>query len=154
MRLSTPPATTRYQEIAAGEQELHQHYRCGDYLYRQLWRRAEVVTTPCGAIIAGGRRPDFQRRRDRRVMRPFGTRSTPGRVSRTSGLSHYTSENCCVLRPTRSTGDGWRARTSAARCAGSSWRRALTNRPLHFADSPSGPTQLQRFDGSLHVFLR
>ena len=47
MHLSTHPTSypTRYQEIAAKlEQELRQHYRCGDYLpaEQQLAARFEV----------------------------------------------------------------------------------------------------------------
>ena len=47
MHLSTHPTSypTRYQEIAARlEQELRQHYRCGDYLpaEQQLAARYEV----------------------------------------------------------------------------------------------------------------
>lgn len=54
MHLSTHPTSypTRYQEIAAKlEQELRQHYRCGDYLpaEQQLAARFEVNRTPCAA---------------------------------------------------------------------------------------------------------
>lgn len=90
MHLSTHPTSypTRYQEIAAKlEQELRQHYRCGDYLpaEQQLAARFEVNRhTLRRAIDQLVEKGWVQRRQGVGVlvlMRPRSiTRSTPRRV--------------------------------------------------------------------------
>ena len=72
MHLSTHPTSypTRYQEIAAKlEQELRQHYRCGDYLpaEQQLAARFEVNRHTLRRaidqlVVKGGTAPSGRRR--------------------------------------------------------------------------------------------
>lgn len=107
MHLSTHPTSypTRYQEIAAKlEQELRQHYRCGDYLpaEQQLAARFEVNRhTLRRAIDQLVEKGWVQRRQGVGVlvlMRPFDY-PLNARARFSQNLldcgSHPTSENCC-----------------------------------------------------------
>lgn len=126
MHLSTHPTSypTRYQEIAAKlEQELRQHYRCGDYLpaEQQLAARFEVNRhTLRRAIDQLVEKGWVQRRQGVGVlvlMRPFDyPLNAQARFSQNllDQGSHPTSEKLLsVLRP-----------------ASGQRRRALFNRPL------------------------
>ena len=138
MHLSTHPTSypTRYQEIAAKlEQELRQHYRCGDYLpaEQQLAARFEVNRhTLRRAIDQLVEKGWVQRRQGVGVlvlMRPFDyPLNAQARFSQNllDQGSHPTSENCfryCAPRPATSL-THWglpRGRTSStcAPCVGS-----------------------------------
>lgn len=112
MHLSTHPTSypTRYQEIAAKlEQELRQHYRCGDYLpaEQQLAARFEVNRhTLRRAIDQLVEKGWVQRRQGVGVlvlMRPFDyPLNAQARFSQNllDQGSHPTSENCyrCCAR--------------------------------------------------------
>ncbi|EKO6130943.1 phosphonate metabolism transcriptional regulator PhnF [Escherichia coli] len=150
MHLSTHPTSypTRYQEIAAKlEQELRQHYRCGDYLpaEQQLAARFEVNRhTLRRAIDQLVEKGWVQRRQGVGVlvlMRPFDyPLNAQARFSQNllDQGSHLTSEKLLsVLRP-----------------ASGHVADALCLIDHYFADLALWPT-LQRFDsGSLHDFLR
>ncbi|ELU5443804.1 GntR family transcriptional regulator [Escherichia coli] len=147
MHLSTHPTSypTRYQEIAAKlEQELRQHYRCGDYLpaEQQLAARFEVNRhTLRRAIDQLVEKGWVQRRQGVGVlvlMRPFDyPLNAQARFSQNllDQGSHPTSEKLLsVLRRVNGI--------------------ALCLIDHYFADLTLWPT-LQRFDsGSLHDFLR
>jgi len=170
MHLSTHPTSypTRYQEIAAKlEQELRQHYRCGDYLpaEQQLAARFEVNRhTLRRAIDQLVEKGWVQRRQGVGVlvlMRPFDyPLNAQARFSQNllDQGSHPTSEKLLsVLRPASGhvadalgiTGGG--ERHPPAHPASGQRRRALFN-DHYFADLTLWPT-LQRFDsGSLHDF--
>ncbi|CTU00419.1 GntR family transcriptional regulator [Escherichia coli] len=150
MHLSTHPTSypTRYQEIAAKlEQELRQHYRCGDYLpaEQQLAARFEVNRhTLRRAIDQLVEKGWVQRRQGVGVlvlMRPFDyPLNAQARFSQNllDQGSHPTSEKLLsVLRTLR--------RVNGV---------ALCLIDHYFADLTLWPT-LQCFDsGSLHDFLR
>ncbi len=107
MHLSTHPTSypTRYQEIAAKlEQELRQHYRCGDYLpaEQQLAARFEVNRhTLRRAIDQLVEKGWVQRRQGVGVlvlMRPFDYPLKPRRVlARTCWIRAAIppAKNCC-----------------------------------------------------------
>ena len=155
MHLSTHPTSypTRYQEIAAKlEQELRQHYRCGDYLpaEQQLAARFEVNRhTLRRAIDQLVEKGWVQRRQGVGVlvlMRPFDyPLNAQARFSQNllDQGSHPTSEKLLsVLRP---------ASGHVADALGITEGENVIH---YFADLTLWPT-LQRFDsGSLHDFLR
>lgn len=148
MHLSTHPTSypTRYQEIAAKlEQELRQHYRCGDYLpaEQQLAARFEVNRhTLRRAIDQLVEKGWVQRRQGVGVlvlMRPFDyPLNAQARFSQNllDQGSHPTSEKLLsVLRPASGTSlTHWGLprgeRHPPAHPASCQRRRALFNRPL------------------------
>ncbi|EFO2172269.1 phosphonate metabolism transcriptional regulator PhnF [Escherichia coli] len=139
MHLSTHPTSypTRYQEIAAKlEQELRQHYRCGDYLpaEQQLAARFEVNRhTLRRAIDQLVEKGWVQRRQGVGVL--VLMRPASGHVADALGITE--GENVIHLRTLR--------RVNGV---------ALCLIDHYFADLALWPT-LQRFDsGSLHDFLR
>lgn len=139
MHLSTHPTSypTRYQEIAAKlEQELRQHYRCGDYLpaEQQLAARFEVNRhTLRRAIDQLVEKGWVQRRQGVGVL--VLMRPASGHVADALGITE--GENVIHLRTLR--------RVNGV---------ALCLIDHYFADLTLWPT-LQRFDsGSLHDFLR
>lgn len=148
MHLSTHPTSypTRYQEIAAKlEQELRQHYRCGDYLpaEQQLAARFEVNRhTLRRAIDQLVEKGWVQRRQGVGVlvlMRPFDYPLNAGRVlARICWIRAAIppAKNCfryCAPRPATSLthwGLPRGERHPPAHPASCQRRRALFNRPL------------------------
>ncbi len=166
MHLSTHPTSypTRYQEIAAKlEQELRQHYRCGDYLpaEQQLAARFEVNRhTLRRAIDQLVEKGWVQRRQGVGVlvlMRPFDyPLNAQARFSQNllDQGSHPTSEKLLsVLRPASghvADALGYyrgRERYPFAHPASRQRRRALFNRPLLCGPHPlaDAATLRQRF---------
>lgn len=165
MHLSTHPTSypTRYQEIAAKlEQELRQHYRCGDYLpaEQQLAARFEVNRhTLRRAIDQLVEKGWVQRRQGVGVlvlMRPFDyPLNAQARFSQNllDQGSHPTSEKLLsVLRPASGhvadAGDNRGGeRHPPAHPASGQRRRALFNRPLLCGPHPlaDAATFRQRF---------
>ncbi|HAX9729946.1 TPA: phosphonate metabolism transcriptional regulator PhnF [Escherichia coli] len=172
MHLSTHPTSypTRYQEIAAKlEQELRQHYRCGDYLpaEQQLAARFAVNRhTLRRAIDQLVEKGWVQRRQGVGVlvlMRPFDyPLNAQARFSQNllDQGSHPTSEKLLsVLRPASGhVADALGIKEGENVIHLRTLRRvngiALCLIDHYFADLTLWPT-LQRFDsGSLHDFLR
>ena len=151
MHLSTHPTSypTRYQEIAAKlEQELRQHYRCGDYLpaEQQLAARFEVNRHTLRRAIDQLVEKGWVQRRFSQNLLDQGSHPTSekllsvlrpasGHVADALGITE--GENVIHLRTLR--------RVNGI---------ALCLIDHYFADLTLWPT-LQRFDsGSLHDFLR
>ena len=172
MHLSTHPTSypTRYQEIAAKlEQELRQHYRCGDYLpaEQQLAARFEVNRhTLRRAIDQLVEKGWVQRRQGVGVlvlMRPFDyPLNAQARFSQNllDQGSHPTSEKLLsVLRPASGHVADALGITEGENVIHLRTLRRVNGVALclidhYFADLTLWPT-LQRFDsGSLHDFLR
>ncbi|WP_137469409.1 phosphonate metabolism transcriptional regulator PhnF, partial [Escherichia coli] len=172
MHLSTHPTSypTRYQEIAAKlEQELRQHYRCGDYLpaEQQLAARFEVNRhTLRRAIDQLVEKGWVQRRQGVGVlvlMRPFDyPLNAQARFSQNllDQGSHPTSEKLLsVLRPASGHVAEELGITEGENVIHLRTLRRVNGVALclidhYFADLTLWPT-LQRFDsGSLHDFLR
>lgn len=172
MHLSTHPTSypTRYQEIAAKlEQELRQHYRCGDYLpaEQQLAARFEVNRhTLRRAIDQLVEKGWVQRRQGVGVlvlMRPFDyPLNAQARFSQNllDQGSHPTSEKLLsVLRPASGHVADALGITEGENVIHLRTLRRVNGVALclidhYFADLALWPT-LQRFDsGSLHDFLR
>ncbi|EES6274439.1 phosphonate metabolism transcriptional regulator PhnF [Escherichia coli] len=172
MHLSTHPTSypTRYQEIAAKlEQELRQHYRCGDYLpaEQQLAARFEVNRhTLRRAIDQLVEKGWVQRRQGVGVlvlMRPFDyPLNAQARFSQNllDQGSHPTSEKLLsVLRPASGHVADALGITEGENVIHLRTLRRVNGIALclidhYFADLTLWPT-LQRFDsGSLHDFLR
>ena len=170
--LSTHPTSypTRYQEIAAKlEQELRQHYRCGDYLpaEQQLAARFEVNRhTLRRAIDQLVEKGWVQRRQGVGVlvlMRPFDyPLNAQARFSQNllDQGSHPTSEKLLsVLRPASGHVADALGITEGENVIHLRTLRRVNGVALclidhYFADLALWPT-LQRFDsGSLHDFLR
>ena len=172
MHLSTHPTSypTRYQEIAAKlEQELRQHYRCGDYLpaEQQLAARFEVNRhTLRRAIDQLVEKGWVQRRQGVGVLvltRPFDyPLNAQARFSQNllDQGSHPTSEKLLsVLRPASGHVADALGITEGENVIHLRTLRRVNGVALclidhYFADLTLWPT-LQRFDsGSLHDFLR